>query len=171
MDALWEWMESDLGVIMVGTWRLCERTETATTKRRMTRKNAIKTAFPAENALNNSKTSSFGPEKSKIATQAKSGKKQQRTQKQRTHVQKPEENACCRPKPRNSNIPNIITNFLSALCFSWDLIRIPCEGGFESGSRKRSQQPTEFPDSKVDDRNSHPATVTDYKAVSINHMM
>ena len=63
MDALWEWMESDLGVIMVGTWRLCERTETATTKRRMTRKNAIKTAFPAENALNNSKTSSFGPEK------------------------------------------------------------------------------------------------------------
>ena len=23
MDAVWEWMESDLDVIMVGTWMLC----------------------------------------------------------------------------------------------------------------------------------------------------
>ena len=29
MDALREWMESDLDVIMVGTWLLCESTETA----------------------------------------------------------------------------------------------------------------------------------------------
>ena len=29
MDALREWMESDLDVIMVGTWMHCESTETA----------------------------------------------------------------------------------------------------------------------------------------------
>ena len=29
MDALREWMESDLDVIMVGTWLLCEGTEKA----------------------------------------------------------------------------------------------------------------------------------------------
>ena len=61
MDALREWMESDLDVIMetdldvimVRPWMLseatkvCERTETATTKRRTTRQNAVETALPA----------------------------------------------------------------------------------------------------------------------------
>ena len=47
MDALRERMESDLDVIMVCTWMLCERTETATKKLRITRKNAVRTALPA----------------------------------------------------------------------------------------------------------------------------
>ena len=139
MDALREWMESDLDVIMVGTWRLCGNgwsliwtlswlAHGGSAKGKIlqiTRKNAVKTALPAQNALKQSKTSSFGPQKSKIATQAKSAKKQERNtkaenkcsktrgkrtlqtktsqQQQRKEAQKGVRAACQPPGNNNSN--------------------------------------------------------------------
>ena len=63
---------------MLSETKVCERTQTATKKRGITQ-NAVETALPAYNALKNSKTSSFGPEKSNIATRAKSTQQRERT--------------------------------------------------------------------------------------------
>ena len=86
MDALREWMESDLDVIMVGTmlcgnawsliWTLSWSAHGCSAKVKETQAtNNPKNAVTATNKRRN--PASFGPDKSKIATQAKSAKKQE----------------------------------------------------------------------------------------------
>ena len=93
--------------VLSETTKVCERTETATKKRRISRQNAVETALPAQNTPDKQQNFEL-----RSLKRAKSQRKQnqhnsedEQTQRRR-NAQQLEENARCRPKLGNSNNEN-----------------------------------------------------------------